>query len=338
MRPCLLALFTALALLVPCAPARAAWLWPVEGEVITAYRNGDDPYAAGQHRGIDIAAPLGTPVRAAAGGEVLNSGVVGTAGLTVSVRTSEGVDTTYLHLSAASVREGDRVAPGDPIGAVGATGSRSAEEPHLHFGVRESGSRHAYRDPLAFLSLPPFGSPEAPPRPEPAPLPLPAPPAFVPEAPPSPAPRTAPEPRRVPAGRRVPARPRVRVPRRLPVPPGVGAPAPAPARAAQPRGAPARIGPRAAPAAPLPVAREAPLSGPEPGQAARRPSAPAVPAPAPQAAVAPAPPSASGPGPGFLLACLGLLLAAALLGLTEDGRRATRRGRSAVLGLLRARG
>src|SRR3954470_15495817 len=52
------------------AQADAAWVWPVSGEVITPYRNGTDPYANGQHRGIDIAAPFGTPVVAAAGGDV----------------------------------------------------------------------------------------------------------------------------------------------------------------------------------------------------------------------------------------------------------------------------
>ena len=50
-------------------PANAGWTWPVDGEVITPYRNGSDPYAPGQHRGIDIAAPVGTAVRAAAAGD-----------------------------------------------------------------------------------------------------------------------------------------------------------------------------------------------------------------------------------------------------------------------------
>ncbi len=54
MRP-LLATLTAFFLLT--TPAAAAWTWPVSGEVITPYRNGTDPYASGQHRGIDIAAP-----------------------------------------------------------------------------------------------------------------------------------------------------------------------------------------------------------------------------------------------------------------------------------------
>src|ERR671923_1597921 len=92
------------------APARAdaAWVWPVKGEVITPYRNGTDPYATGQHRGIDIGAPLGTPVVAAAGGEVRFAGTAGTSGLTIAIRTGD-YDTSYLHLASLAVRAGTHV-------------------------------------------------------------------------------------------------------------------------------------------------------------------------------------------------------------------------------------
>jgi Peptidase family M23 len=123
--------------------------------VITPYRNGADPYAAGQHRGIDVAAPVGAEVVAAAGGTVTFAGPLGASGLTVGVRTDDGFDTSYLHLSSIGVRAGDRVAAGSALGAVGTTGRRSAAPPHLHFGVREAGSRFAYRDPLDFLPAPP---------------------------------------------------------------------------------------------------------------------------------------------------------------------------------------
>ncbi len=119
--------------------AWAEWVWPLRGEVITPYRNGADPYAAGQHRGIDIAGAPGATVVAAASGEVRFAGTAGSSGLTVSVRTGDGrYDTSYLHLSATTVREGDRVAAGDRVGAVGTTGTRSAAAPHLHFGVRDA--------------------------------------------------------------------------------------------------------------------------------------------------------------------------------------------------------
>src|SRR5438093_13777129 len=112
------------------APPAHDWTWPVRGEVITAYRNGDDPYARGQHRGIDIAADEGTPVVAAASGTVRYAGRVGSAGLTVSIRTTDGrFDTSYLHLSSIAVRRGDLVESGERVGAVGTTGRRSAARP-----------------------------------------------------------------------------------------------------------------------------------------------------------------------------------------------------------------
>ncbi|MBA3305793.1 MAG: M23 family metallopeptidase, partial [Thermoleophilaceae bacterium] len=191
-----LLLTVAASLLVSSPPAGAApgWSWPVEGEVLTGYRNGDDPYAGGQHRGIDIAAEAGTPVGAAAAGTVRFAGVAGSSGLTVSVRTSDGtLDTSYLHLSAVAVREGEQVAVGQRLGAVGTTGRRAVEAPHLHFGVRDAGSRHAYHDPLSYLPPAPRAAPEPPRVPVPVAAPVPV----------APAPVRVPDPVRVPAGRRV---------------------------------------------------------------------------------------------------------------------------------------
>jgi murein DD-endopeptidase MepM/ murein hydrolase activator NlpD len=135
------------------APAAAGdtWTWPVRGAVLTAYANAGGPYAAGQHRGVDLSAPIGTPVLAAAGGLVRFAGLVGSSGLTVSVRTADGrFDTSYLHLATAAVRAGQAVGPGDRIGTVGTSGRRSTAAPHLHFGVRDAGTRR-YRDPLGLL-------------------------------------------------------------------------------------------------------------------------------------------------------------------------------------------
>ena len=79
------------ALLVAAPPAGApGWVWPVRGEVITPYRNGDDPYAGGQHREVDIAAPVGAAVVAARSGVVRFAGAAGHSGLTLGIRTADG--------------------------------------------------------------------------------------------------------------------------------------------------------------------------------------------------------------------------------------------------------
>ena len=135
------------------APAAVGetWTWPVRGNVVTAYVNAGGSYAPGQHRGVDVSVSTGTPVVAATGGQVRFAGTVGSSGLTVSVRTADGrFDTSYLHLATAAVRAGQIVAAGDRIGSVGTTGRGSTATPHLHFGVRDAGTRR-YRDPLHFL-------------------------------------------------------------------------------------------------------------------------------------------------------------------------------------------
>jgi murein DD-endopeptidase MepM/ murein hydrolase activator NlpD len=333
-------------LLASAPPALGAWTWPLAGEVITPYRNGADPYAGGQHRGVDIAGAVGAPVVAAAAGEVLFAGTAGSSGVTVSIRTGEGLDTSYLHLSSVAVRKGQQVSAGERVGAVGTSGRRSAEAPHLHFGVRESGSRHAYRDPLSLLPPPPVAAPENP-QPVPAPVGGPVPvtpdPAPVPAPSPLASPEPLSEPRRAPVHRRVPAG------RRVPVHGGVPAADPSPATSPTPsrsplrnvRPAPAlepgtrqehgRVDPAPRPArveaGPRQAAAHTPgADGAQHGPAASR---------SPGSSFVPRPESASGPDIALALACLGLLAAAALLGLTSEGRETARRGAGKLSTLLR---
>jgi hypothetical protein len=137
---------------VALPPAAAeAWTWPVGGPVIGrfAYARAN-PFAAGQRRGIDIAAPRGTPVVAACGGRVRFAGPIGTSGRTVSTACDPYV-VSYLHLDAIAVRRGARVHAGDPIGAVGSTGRRHEARPHVSFGVRRGRDRWGYVDPLRLL-------------------------------------------------------------------------------------------------------------------------------------------------------------------------------------------
>jgi hypothetical protein len=140
-----------LAFLLP-APSAAAgglagWRWPVGGPVLAPYAVGASPYAAGQHRGIDIGAPRGSPVRAACTGRVRFAGVAARNGRTVSLLCGRYV-TTYTQLASTAVRRGDAIAAGHRLGAAGAAGS---ETPHVHFGVRVAARRFGYVDPLSVL-------------------------------------------------------------------------------------------------------------------------------------------------------------------------------------------
>jgi hypothetical protein len=329
-----------LAFLVLAPPAWAAWVWPLRGEVITPYSNGNDPYAGGQHRGIDIAGETGQPVVAAASGTVRFAGTAGSSGVTVSIRTLDGFDTSYLHLSSASAREGQSIRAGERIGDVGTSGTRSAERPHLHFGVREAGSRHAYRDPLAFLPAGP-PAPENPleaPAPEPAPAPLAPAPVAVTEGGRAPARRHATIRRPQLATRAAPAAERVTAGHRAgqaAAPASRSIPHSPPERSAQP----GRQPDRAPEPGHRPDARPRSLERTGPSPEPR--SSPTAPAPARDGVAAggveraPAGGRRNGPDFGLVLACLGLLGAAALLGLSEDGRAATRRTRQRAAGLLR---
>jgi len=124
------------------------WAWPVVGPVIRGFDPPTTPFGAG-HRGIDIAAPIGTPVLAPAPGVVAFAGAV--AGhLFVTVDHGGGLSSTSSWVSAILVRKGDAVARGSAVALTG-TGHPGVEPPHLHFGVRRGGE---YVDPLGFLTPP----------------------------------------------------------------------------------------------------------------------------------------------------------------------------------------
>jgi hypothetical protein len=346
----LAAISAALAFLAAPAPAHAAWVWPVSGDVITPYRNGTDPYASGQHRGIDIAASISTPVVAATAGDVRFAGTAGSSGLTISIRTGDGYDTSYLHLSSLAVHAGARVSAGERIGAVGITGTRSATAAHLHFGVRDAGTRHAYHDPLNFLPPPAAAPRPSPPASAPAPAPRPAQPVAVPA--PAPAPRAAPRPDGAFRPDRALRPGGALRPEATPHPHAFAHRDPSPqsarGRHPMPRPAPSSLpglasGPRSvtAPhATPAPHPKAAPHRLPQPTEAlnSRDEGERGVPASTsdpghsahPRLAQARAP-QASPLDIGWALACGGLLLAAGVLGMTPDRRRARRRTGTRVL-------
>ncbi|GFE64143.1 M23 family metallopeptidase [Litoreibacter roseus] len=102
------------------------------------YRN--DPKGAGRrmHAGVDFAGARGTPIYAAADGEVIFAGWQSGYGKLVKIRHAFGVETRYAHNSAIRVKVGQRVSRGDRIGDMGATGRVTGT--HLHYEVRVNGN------------------------------------------------------------------------------------------------------------------------------------------------------------------------------------------------------
>lgn len=86
------------------------------------------------HGGIDIAAPMGSPIAATSDGTVTYSAYRGTYGLLVSIDHGNGVETRYAHMSATAVRAGQSVRRGEVIGYVGSTGRSTG--PHVHYEIR----------------------------------------------------------------------------------------------------------------------------------------------------------------------------------------------------------
>ena len=100
------------------------------------------------HTGVDLIAPAGTPIVAAAGGVVSTVGHVHEYGNIVEIDHDNGLTSRYAHLSKSLVKTGDVVLKGQPIAHVGSTGRTTG--PHLHFEVREKGIP---LNPNKFLSL-----------------------------------------------------------------------------------------------------------------------------------------------------------------------------------------
>jgi hypothetical protein len=218
------------------APPALAWTWPAEGPVLRPFVLGDDPYAGGQHRGIDVAGEEGAPVRSPASGVVSFAGTVPGGGRAVTVQTPDGYSVTLVHLGSIAV-DRDAVLPeGASVGTIGPSGEVEHPVPYVHLGIRVTSDATGYLDPLSFLPTreapsPAVPAPPAEPAPAVPPVPAPEAPAPAPEAP-APAPE-APVPTPAPEA---PA-PAPMVPIPVPVPaPVPEAPAPAPgAREAQER-------------------------------------------------------------------------------------------------------
>ncbi len=123
------------------APSASGFIWPVSGPVTSGYG-----WRWGRmHEGIDIGAPCGTPIRAAASGTIVYAGWMDGYGNIVIIDHGGGIGTAYGHQSAIYVGGGS-VSQGQTIGAVGSTGHSTGC--HLHFEVRVNGTPV---DPLGYL-------------------------------------------------------------------------------------------------------------------------------------------------------------------------------------------
>lgn len=122
------------------APASGTKMnWPVQGRLTQYFSWG--------HNGLDIAAPIGTPIYAAAGGVVeIASWNSGGYGYQVVINHGGGKKTRYGHMSKFAVSVGDEVEKGDNIGFVGSTGRSTG--PHCHFEVIINGKTY---NPLSYL-------------------------------------------------------------------------------------------------------------------------------------------------------------------------------------------
>lgn len=96
------------------------------------------PGASSNHKGMDFAAPTGTPIYAAAAGTVTSASYSGNAGNLIVINHGNGLQTYYMHCHAMYVSAGQTVSKGQNIGAVGTTGNSTG--PHLHFQVMLNGT------------------------------------------------------------------------------------------------------------------------------------------------------------------------------------------------------
>jgi murein DD-endopeptidase MepM/ murein hydrolase activator NlpD len=122
------------------ALADAPSLWPLEGRVTSSFGERQDPIngEGAFHAGIDIAAPIGSPVRAVADGDVIQAASTsGGYGREIVIDDGHDIETVFAHLSVVAVVAGQHVTRGQVIGYVGDSGRSTG--PHLHYEVRVHG-------------------------------------------------------------------------------------------------------------------------------------------------------------------------------------------------------
>lgn len=138
----------------PVNPGASAsgFVWPLAsaGRLSCGFgpRKAPTAGASTYHKGIDIAVPTGTAVRASKAGKVITATYSSSAGNYVAIYHGDGVYTYYMHCSSLSVSVGDQVEQGQTIALSGSTGISTG--PHLHFAVNVGGQ---YVNPLNYVSM-----------------------------------------------------------------------------------------------------------------------------------------------------------------------------------------
>jgi murein DD-endopeptidase MepM/ murein hydrolase activator NlpD len=126
----------------PVQHGSSGLIWPVSGPITSGFG-----YRWGRlHAGVDIAVPVGTPIRAAASGRVAIAGWVGGYGNYTCIQHAGALSTCYGHQSSIGVSVGQSVSQGQVIGASGNTGHSTG--PHVHFETRINGNPV---DPMGYL-------------------------------------------------------------------------------------------------------------------------------------------------------------------------------------------
>lgn len=124
---------------------------PLRGRITSLYGMRTHPITGklAHHDGVDVAAPEGTTIKAAAAGKVVFAGQAGGYGNLVEIEHGDGRTTRYGHCAKLKVRQGQQVKAGQDIATVGSTGLSTG--PHLHFEIINAQGRH--EDPLKMVAL-----------------------------------------------------------------------------------------------------------------------------------------------------------------------------------------
>lgn len=124
---------------------------PYTGAITSTFGHRENPFSGEgieTHKGLDIAGPMGAPVKAMAKGEVAFAGVKGGFGNCIMLKHGNGFETLYGHLSKILVHVGEQINIGEQIGNIGSTGRSTG--PHLHYEIHRNGEKI---DPKNFITL-----------------------------------------------------------------------------------------------------------------------------------------------------------------------------------------